>query len=44
MHQKIATLRDIETFWSLDDAFKMFALMDFKQDLEEQHKKESKKK
>lgn len=40
---KIVSLRDLETFWSLDDAMKMISVCDFYSDIEKEYIEESKK-
>lgn len=44
MKSKIVSLRDLETFWSLDDAIKMISICDFYADIEKEYIEESKKK
>lgn len=41
MVSKIASLRDLETFWCINDAMKAYAMLEFNSDMERDHRKKA---
>lgn len=42
MTQKIATLRDLESWWSIDDVMKTYAMLDLNSDIAQERRKKAK--